>query len=453
MSLACFWCFQPKEDRSLNVDPASEPVVSVEYLPNTNTDYELRIERANRLQFSSQILALNNPEVESAMILPLAGYRDFADYNLLISSDKEQFFATASLLNTGVDPNNFVSEILENELYEKYLTLYPEQSYNVYFRLDCDAGYTPDRVIINNIEYPIKATSDQLYKLENFYASDFSAVGIRSTNKNYKISDAVFITGKIKQKNKKLRTTKDEARIKTNDQSNILSVSVPKDKFFVLKSVQNDFSLSPETVEVAPAQTWYVEYRNEPNLTYPSVETVNFGKVFFFTSGGDYKIVFESQKLDNSFLVTLGLILVIVYLIFQNKINLFGKTLLKWGAIILARTRRFIQANIVEIFSAALVVVIALIFQFNPHVSKYLTTTNLLMLSFVLTLVIIRFNFQVIKVILASFLLLVAFLVQFGFINLAEKIGILIFWVILIVAILLLLQIKNEKRNEKKRKN
>jgi len=176
-------------------------------------------------------------------------------------------------------------------------------------------------------------------------------------------------------------------------------------------------------------------------------------KYFFFTSGGDYKIVFESQKLDNSFLVTLGLILVIVYLIFQNKINLFGKTLLKWGAIILARTRRFIQANIVEIFSAALVVVIALIFQFNPHVSKYLTTTNLLMLSFVLTLVIIRFNFQVIKVILASFLLLVAFLVQFGFINLAEKIGILIFWVILIVAILLLLQIKNEKRNEKKRKN
>lgn len=419
----------------------SRSLVAVNYLSEKDQVYEKLLEREKMLRMTSQILSVQEPEMQDAIIIAASGYGRVADYNLFISSGRNQFISVATIKNEGIDPNNFISEILQDKEYQRYATVYPNQQYNVYLKISHANSRVPTNVIINNKKYQINPTSDGNYRINDFWSSDSTSIGAKPENEEFMINEMVFFSKKVQFKNSLNRY------LQGNDSStidqishNMLRVNIPEKCFILVHSEPETFLKShsilknlPDTIPVNEYQHYQKNQPAEVNLLYPK-------KINIIAESGIYEAHNSDVEKNVSRYIVFSIMALIFTIIFYNskKVIRIVKLIMKKFSKEIRSLTLVVGSRDKEIIIYAIILFLLFVLHNSPMFSDILTRTNLIAIAFLFVLFSIRFSLRYLILILLTFIVLVAGLSQLGMIEVAEKLGRLIFALIVMIFIVLI---------------
>jgi len=440
-----FWRTLPKSDFSLN----SKPLISVDYLSKKNIPNEKEFEKTEKLEIAGQILSIDKPEIKQAELIANNSYSKFSDYNLIIGNERNQFFATATIKDVGTYSNNFISKILEDKHNQKFLTIYPNQIYQIYFQLESDFYYLPTGVIINNVRYPITATENGFYKVSNFQSLDMTSVGVKPENDHYNIAEAVFITDRVKQKNVINRITSSNTKNPLNRSGNVLNIDIVKNDFVLLQSGGGVYLKSMSSPNSQSLQVPTNSYANTYSNILLKVNLTDSNTLLLISSGGDYKIKNSVVDKRLSWLVILNLLLIACTLCISSwsfTLGIFDK-LFNYNKVLLEKLKSFFCHNMFGLSIVGVLMILLLMLQSSHASSDYLSTTNRFTILFLLLIYVIKFDLKYMVPTLILLTTVEAVFYQIGFTSIAEKVGKIILSLISVIVFSLMFLSKKSNKN------
>jgi len=451
-----FWRLLPKH--SFVIDDT--PLITLNYVSIENSIEGKLSEKTEKLRLAGRIFSIDESNIKKAKIISGdSNYYQFADYNITIGNDREQFFSIATIVDVGADPNNFISSILEDKNNQKYATVFPNQVYDIYLQFEKDSSSIPTSVIINQIKYPILSVGNNFYKVSNFQSKDMTSVGLKTENGQYKVKEAVFITGKINLKTSLNRVlSNDDTSLITLDGNN-LNIDVGEKSFVLLSSEQGAYLENNDLAVSQPTLVNTNDYSNEyagisPKINFSNVKTFNL-----VSSSANYLVKDElvEKRVTEYIIVSLALLLIfILFHKWQTMLNLgrnistiFGQNYFK--------LKCFVQSKRDELSVIAGIMLFTLILRANPKGAEIFTATNLLIILFLMLLIFFRFSIRYLAPILLLSITVEALIVQLNLSNITEKTGKMVLAEIFIIFLVILFSkdkpIRAKKHDKIKIKN
>lgn len=454
ISIAGIWLYFWRSEKTVNFTINNQPLLAINYVSIVNTNKDKSLEDKEIMRIASKVFAFENPEIKKVGVTLDGSYGQFADYNLFIASDRDQFFTIAKIEDTAKESNNHISAILEDKENRKFTTINPNQNYSIYLNFDNTFSFQPDSVIINNLTYHLERR-ENFYIVSNFQSGDATSVGIKTTDVRSKVTDAIFITGALKLDNP-LNRIYDQSQAHLTQNKTWLSVVIPENSGLLLEPTRQVRLSSTKVVQSSPSVTNIFQYSHPYPLTYPLIDTNNPAFTVVLSSPAEYKItdVHAERRLLTavyfSFLsLTIIFLLMLIPQIWETRDFAFS--------LIRERLTDFCRRNISELLLYTFIIIGLLILRLNPMAGEFLTTTSLSIVVAIFVLLALRFSYKYLLPILISLITVVAIAEELDFFNIAEKGGKLLFGIMFVIlVVILLMKDTNRKkiRNDKnKRKN